>query len=90
LRGGETCKFTASELPPDASWPPDWNKPALKGCRAAFKDPGLEPDPRGVAFGGCYMFSEFVIKIEVDFSIDISCGCDLERSKGKLALKGEF
>ena len=90
LRDGTKCKFTASELPPNAPWPPDWSK-LPPSCRGAFPDPGGQtPNPNGPAQGGCYNFTDLVVSIEVDFTLDISCGCDLERTSGSIGIKGKF
>jgi RHS repeat-associated protein len=87
MRDGTRCRITDQQSPPDAPWPLDMTGfPRI--CQGAVID--LEQIPGGR--GGCYVFSELVIGIKLDFSLDISCGCsaDSGRGHGTLDGKGDF
>lgn len=87
LRDGTRCVFNDQVMPPNAPFPPDWTK-LPDNCRDAISMPPDSPFPPGQ--GGCYTISDRVKAIEIDFTIEIYCGCELYRTRDTIHLVGKL
>lgn len=83
LRSGTVCKFDTTTFPP-GSPEPIWDLLPAE-CRGSFR---VVVDPQNNR--GCYEFGELVDKVDVDFTIEVSCGCALARNSSQITIKGGF